>query len=87
MGYGRWRWLHIVHEVPRLQRNVSTKPFISPSYSSHLISVSTIRNAVDLKQSFDQISAAEKSRKLSAEEKRKLEESAAGGFLTPLFAS
>jgi hypothetical protein len=44
---------------------------------SHLISVSTIRAAVDLKQTFDQISAAEKSGKLSPEEKRKLEESAA----------
>ncbi|KAF8530090.1 DnaJ-domain-containing protein [Hysterangium stoloniferum] len=39
--------------------------------------VSTIRAAVDLKQTFDQITAAEKSGTLSPEEKRKLEEAAA----------
>lgn len=39
--------------------------------------MSTIRAAVDLKQTFDQIAAAEKAGNLSAEEKKKLEEAAA----------
>jgi hypothetical protein len=39
--------------------------------------MSTIKAAVDLKQTFDQIAAAEKSGSLSPDEKRKLEESAA----------
>ena len=40
-------------------------------------SVSTIKAALELKQTFDQIAVAEKSGSLSPEEKRKLEESAA----------
>ena len=39
--------------------------------------MSTIKAAVELKQTFDQIAAAEKSGSLSPDEKRKLEESAA----------
>lgn len=40
-------------------------------------SVSTIKAAVELKKSFDQITAAEKAGSLSPDEKRKLEESVA----------
>lgn len=40
-------------------------------------SVSTIKAAIELKQTFDQIATAEKSGSLSPDEKRKLEESAA----------
>ncbi|KIJ47798.1 hypothetical protein M422DRAFT_163506 [Sphaerobolus stellatus SS14] len=47
--------------------------------------VSTIRAAVDLKQTFDQIAAAEKAGNMSPEEKRKLEEAAAEKGLQALF--
>lgn len=42
-----------------------------------MLSVSTIRAAVDLKQTFDQMAAAEKAGSLTPEEKRRLEEAAA----------
>ncbi|KAF8583662.1 DnaJ-domain-containing protein [Ramaria rubella] len=47
--------------------------------------MSTIRAAVELKQTFDQIATAEKSGSLSPEEKRKLEESAAEKGIQALF--
>ncbi|GJJ14258.1 hypothetical protein Clacol_008522 [Clathrus columnatus] len=47
--------------------------------------VSTIRAAVDLKQTFDQMAAAEKAGSLTPEEKRKLEEAAAEKGLRTLF--
>lgn len=47
--------------------------------------VSTIRAAVDLKQTFDQMAAAEKAGSLTPEEKRRLEEAAAEKGLQALF--
>jgi hypothetical protein len=50
-----------------------------------MLSVSTLRSAIELKSVFDQIQAAEKAGNLSPEEKKKLEEQAAEKGLQALF--
>lgn len=50
-----------------------------------LYSVSTLRSAIELKNVFEQIQAAERAGNLSPEEKRKLEEQAAEKGLQALF--
>lgn len=59
--------------VKRKTTHFSSKFF----FNYHVLSVSTIRAAVDLKQTFDQMAAAEKAGSLTPEEKRRLEEAAA----------
>ena len=52
---------------------------------SCLLSVSTLRSAIELKSVFDQIQAAERAGNLSPEDKKKLEEQAAEKGLQALF--
>lgn len=66
--------------ITYLVKRTSFTPLSSrfPPYLGWVLgSVSTIKAAVELKKTFDQIAAAEKSGSLSVEEKRKLEESVA----------
>ena len=77
-------------EISRFQRDVralhstpSLSIFINPYHV--LDSVSTLKAALELKNVFEQIQAAEKSGNLSPEEKRRLEEQAAEKGLQALF--
>lgn len=85
----RWLAAQRARQIPCFQRNVRTHGIMAPS-RAHLLtllcsSVSTLRAALELKNVFEQIQAAELAGNLSPEEKRRLEEQAAEKGLQALF--